>query len=73
MLINRREKVGIKTLKNPKAFTDYSQTIDYVYENLEGYNRTKKRRVLLVLDDVIADMESKKKLSPYIVTELILR
>ena len=69
MLINRREKVGIKTLKNPKAFTDYSQTIDYVYENLEGYNLTKKRRVLLVLDDVIADMESKKKLSPYIVTE----
>ena len=53
------------------AFIDYSQTIDDVYENLKDYNQTKKRRVLIVFD-MIADMESKKKLSP-IVTELFLR
>ena len=35
LLINRREKVGIENLKNPKAFIDYSQTINDVYENLE--------------------------------------
>ena len=35
LLINGKEKVGIKTVKNPKAFIDYSQTIDDVYENLE--------------------------------------
>ena len=34
LLLNGREKVGIKTLKNPKAFIDYSQTTDDVYENL---------------------------------------
>ena len=66
MLINGREKVGIENLKNPKAFIDYSQTIDDVYENLEDYNPTKKRRVLIVFDDMIADMEYNKKLSPYI-------
>ena len=71
MLINEREKVGIKELKNPKAFTDYSQTIDNVYENLEDFNPTKTRRVLLVFDNIIADMESNKKLSP-IITELFL-
>ena len=38
---NGREKVGIEKLKNPKAFTDYSQTIDDVFENLEDYNLTK--------------------------------
>ena len=38
-------KIGIKNLKNPKAFIDYSQTIDDVYENLEDYNRIKKTRV----------------------------
>ena len=59
LLINRREKV----------VTDYSQAIDDVYENLEDYNPTKKRRVLIVLNDMIADMESNKKLSPS-VTEL---
>ena len=72
MIVNGREKVGIKTLKNLKSFFDYSQTIDDVYENLEGYNPTKKRRVLIVCDDMMADMESNKKLSP-IVTELFLR
>ena len=71
MLINGTEKVGIKTLKNPKAFSDYSQTDD-VYENLEDYNPTKKRRVLIVFDDMIADMESNKNLIPK-VTELFLR
>ena len=59
-------------MKNPKALTDYSQTIDDVSENLEDYNPTKKREVLIVFDDMIADMESNKTLSP-IVTELFLR
>ena len=44
LLINKREKVGIKYEKNSKAFIDYSQTIDNVYENLEDYNLTKKRK-----------------------------
>ena len=49
LFINRREKVGTKNLKNPKAFIDYSQTIDDVYENLEDYNPTKKGRVFDVM------------------------
>ena len=66
----------IEHLKSPKAFIDYSQAIDDVYENLEDYSQTQKRGVLnmmiLELDDMVADMESNKKLSP-IVTELFLR
>ena len=58
-LINRREKEGIETLKNSKAFIEYSQTIDDVYENLEDYNPTKKRKVLIVFDD--ANMENNKE------------
>ena len=42
--INGREKVGIKKLKNPKAFIDYSQTVDDVNKNLENYNLTKKAK-----------------------------
>ena len=57
---------------NPKPFIDYSQTTDDVYEDLEDYNPTKKRKVLLVFDDMIVEMEANKKLSP-IVTELLLR
>ena len=66
------KKVGIENLINLKAFTDYSQTTDDVYENLEDYNPTKKRRMLIVFDNIIADMGSNKKSSP-IVTEFFLR
>ena len=72
MLIDRREKVGTEKLKNPKAFIYYPQTIDGVYENLEDYNPMKKKRVLIVFDDMIIDTEANKKVSP-IVTELFLR
>ena len=72
LLINGREEVRMKKLKNPKTFIDYSQTIDDVYDNLEDYNPSKKKKVCLVLDVMIADMESYKKLSP-IVAELFLR
>ena len=43
-------------------FIDYSQKLDDLYENLEDYNPTKKRRVLIVFGDMIADMESNKKI-----------
>ena len=61
MLINGTEKIRIKKLKNLKALRDYSQTNDDAYENLEDYNRAKKRRVLIVVDDIIVDMDSNKK------------
>ena len=60
LLIYGKEKVSIKELKNPKAFIDYSQTIDDVYENLEDYNLTKKRKVLIVFDDMVWDIEANK-------------
>ena len=72
LLINRREKVWTEKLKNPKAFIDYPQTIDDVYENLEEYNPTVKRQVLIVFDDMIAGMKANKKLSP-VITEWFLR
>ena len=52
LLINGR---GIENLKNPKVWIDHSQTIDDVYEVLEDYNTTKKRRMLIVFDDVASE------------------
>ena len=46
--------------------------MDDVYKNIEDYNPNKKRRLLIVFDDMIADMLSNKKLNP-IVTELFIR
>ena len=61
MFINGIEKVVIENLKNPEAFIVYSQTINDIYENLLNYNPKKKKRVLIVFDDMTGEMESKKK------------
>ena len=60
LLINRIEKVGSENLKNQKALIHSSQTIDDVYEN-KDYNPTKKKRMLIVFDDMTTDMESNRK------------
>ena len=60
LIINKIKKVGIENLKNPKAFIHYSRKTDDVYQNLEEYNPTKKRRWFIV-DDMIEDMEFNKK------------
>ena len=43
-----------------------------VYKNIEDYNLGRERKILIVLDDMIADMINNKKLNP-IVTELFTR
>ena len=71
-LINKREKIGLDFFKDPKAFIEYSNDIQDVYKNIEDYNPGKKRKVLIVFDDMIADMINNKKLNPK-VTELFMR
>ena len=53
-LINKREKVGLDHFKDPKAFMEHSNDIEYVYKNIENYNRGKKHKILIVFDDMIA-------------------
>ena len=43
-----------------------------VYKNIDEYNPGKKRKILIVFDDMIADMINNKKLNS-IVTELFIR
>ena len=51
---------------------DYSNNMQDIYTNIEEYNPGKKRKVLVIFDDLIADMINNKKLNP-IVTELFIR
>ena len=71
-LINKREKIGLDHFKDPKAFMEYSNDMQDVYKNIEDYNPGKKRRILRVFDDVIADMINNKNLNP-VVIELFIR
>ena len=50
----------------------YSNDMQDVSKNIENDNPGKKRKILIVFDDMIADMINNKKLNP-IVTELLIR
>ena len=60
-LINKREKVGLNHFDGPKAFIEQSINMQDVYKNIEEYNLGKKHKILIVFDDVIADMINDKK------------
>ena len=54
-----------------KAFIEYSKDMGDIYKEIEGYNQNKKRKILVVFDNMIFDMLSNKKLNP-IVTEIFI-
>ena len=71
-LIKKREKVGLNHFNDPKAFLEYSSDMQDIYKNIEDYNPIKKRSILIIFDDMIADMINNNELNP-IVTELFIR
>ena len=68
-LINKRESTGLKHFNDTKAFTEYSNDIQDVYKTIGEDNIDKKRKILIVFDDMIADMINNKKVNS-VVTEL---
>ena len=59
--LKKREDVGIKHVNNPNAFTECSNAIYDVYENIHDYNPSSKRKNLIVFDDMILDIMTNKK------------
>ena len=71
LLINKRESTDLKHFSDSKAFIDYSNDMDDIYENIDKYNPNKKWKIWTVFD-MIADILNNKNLNP-IVTELFVR
>ena len=71
-LINKRESTGLKNFNYPKTFIEYSNDMQDLYKNIDEYNVDKEHKILIVFDDMIADMINNKKLNS-IVTELFIR
>ena len=66
-VINKRESVGINHFKYLKAFIEYSNDMhDDMHINY--YNPDNQNKILILFDDMIADMIQNKKLNS-IVTE----
>ena len=71
-LINIRAKVGLKHFNDPTAFIEYTNGMCNVYRNIKYYNPDKENKILIVFDDMVADIIKNKKLNS-IVTELFIR
>ena len=65
-LIKKRKDVGTKQFDDPNAFIECSNTMDDVQQNIDDYNPERKRKILIVFDDIIADIMSNKKLQAII-------
>ena len=71
-LIKTRENAGIKHLNYPNALIECSNTMNGVYKNINDYNPRGKRKILIVFDDMIADVKGNKKLQA-IIKEMFIR
>ena len=71
-LIRVREKVGTYHHKDPRAYTEYPNDMRSVYKIINYYNLDKENKILIVFDDLIADMIHNKNLDS-VVTELFIR
>ena len=71
-LIKKREDGGTENLNDPSAFIEYSNTMDDVYNNIDDYNPKRKRKVLIVFDDMIVDIMTSRQFQT-IIKELFIR
>ena len=71
-LINNRKNAGIKHFNDSTAFIEYSNDLEDVFTNIDDYNKKRKRKVLIVFDDMIVDIMSSKEFMA-IIKELFIR
>ena len=55
-LINKREQEGLKNLNDSKVFIEYSDDMNDVFNNINNYNKNRDEKVLIIFDDMIADI-----------------
>ena len=60
-LIKKLENAGIKHFNDPNTFIKCSNTMDDVSENIDDYNPSRKSKILIVFDDMIAGIMTNKK------------
>ena len=71
-LINKTEQAGIKNLNDPHIFVKYSNDMDDVLDDINNYNKNRDKKVLIVFDDMTADIEYNKNFKR-IIKELFYR
>ena len=72
ILIKKCKDAGIKQLNDLYAFIECSNTMDDVYENINNYNSSRKRKIFIAFDDMIAEIMKNEQFQ-VIMKELFIR
>ena len=54
LLIEKREEAGINFNNDPNTFIKHSNSMDNILSNIEDYNKNRKRKILIIFDDMIS-------------------
>ena len=73
LLIKKLEEAGIYLKEpDPKAFTEYSNTMDDDYNNIDNYSLKRKRKNISVFETMVTDISTNKNFQA-IAKELFMR
>ena len=61
LLIYKFEQAGINFNNDPAAFIEYSNSMDDILSDINDYNKKRKRKVLMICDDMISHVTSDRK------------
>ena len=69
-LVKKHEDVGIKNCRDSNAFIECSNTMDDIYQNIDGGSLSRKRKTLIVFYDMMEDIMSNKNFKPQLKNSL---
>ena len=72
MLINKHKIVGLNDCNDPKDFSGRLKDMDDIIESIDNCNPNKTHKIMIVFDDMIADLYGNKKFQQ-IVTEFFIK
>ena len=72
LLTDKREKAGIHFNNDLNAFIEYSNSMHDILSDIEDYNKKRKRKILIIFDDMISHVISDKK-AQQILNDLFIR
>ena len=55
-LVKNRKNEGIKHVNDSKVFLECSNTMNDIYEDIDEYNPNRKRKILIIFNDLIVDI-----------------
>ena len=72
ILIKKCANAGIKYLNDPNAFIECFNTTDDVHENINDYSPSRKRKILIIFNNMVADIMINKEFKT-LIKELFIR